>query len=89
MINDEHRGYLMELLATKLMALESSENKVQMVGMSATLPNPQLLAEWLKAKFYIAKYRPIPIEEHLVYEKCHLSYRKCKGILPHRQSIDR
>ncbi|EXJ64515.1 DNA polymerase theta subunit [Cladophialophora yegresii CBS 114405] len=68
MINDEHRGYLMELLATKLMALETSDSKVQMVGMSATLPNPQLLAQWLKAKFYVAKYRPIPVEEHLVYE---------------------
>ncbi|KIX96979.1 uncharacterized protein Z520_07093 [Fonsecaea multimorphosa CBS 102226] len=68
MINDEHRGYLMELLATKLMSLASSEKKVQIVGMSGTLPNPQLLAQWLNAKFYIAKYRPIPIEEHLVYD---------------------
>ncbi|OCT54002.1 putative DNA polymerase theta [Cladophialophora carrionii] len=68
MINDEHRGYLMEILATKLMALETPESKVQMVGMSATLPNPQLLAQWLRAKFYVAKYRPIPVEEHLVYE---------------------
>ncbi|KAI1610563.1 DNA polymerase theta subunit [Exophiala viscosa] len=65
MINDEHRGYLMELLATKLMSLDCG---IQIVGMSATLPNPQLLATWLKSKFYIAKYRPIPIEEHLVYE---------------------
>ncbi|KAK5197521.1 hypothetical protein LTR92_003461 [Exophiala xenobiotica] len=65
MLNDEHRGYLMELLATKLMSLDTG---VQIVGMSATLPNPQLLAKWLNAKFYIAKYRPIPIEEHLVYE---------------------
>ncbi|OQV02808.1 Helicase conserved domain-containing protein isoform 1 [Cladophialophora immunda] len=68
MINDEHRGYLMELVATKLMSLASGEKKVQIVGMSGTLPNPQLLAQWLNAKFYIAKYRPIPIEEHLVYE---------------------
>lgn len=65
MLNDEHRGYIMELLATKLMSLGSS---VQIVGMSATLPNPELLAKWLNAKFYIANYRPIPIEEHLVYE---------------------
>jgi replicative superfamily II helicase len=68
MINDEHRGYLTELLATKLMSLDSCENRIQIIGMSATLPNPQLLAQWLRAKFYIAKYRPIPIEEHLVYE---------------------
>jgi DNA polymerase theta len=65
MLNDESRGYIMELLAAKLMSLDSS---VQIVGMSATLPNPQLLAKWLNAKFYIAKYRPIPVEEHLVYE---------------------
>lgn len=65
MVNDEHRGYLMELLATKLMSLDTA---VQIVGMSATLPNPQMLARWLNAKFYIAKYRPVPIEEHLVYD---------------------
>ncbi|KIV89160.1 hypothetical protein PV10_08751 [Exophiala mesophila] len=65
MLNDEHRGYIMELLATKLLALDA---EVQIVGMSATLPNLQLVATWLKAKFYVAKYRPIPIEEHLVYE---------------------
>lgn len=35
MIDDDHRGYLMELLATKLLSLERS---VQIVGMSATLP---------------------------------------------------
>ena len=34
MIDDEHRGYLMELMASKLMSLE---NHVQIVGMSATL----------------------------------------------------
>lgn len=35
MIDDDHRGYLMELLATKILSLEQ---KVQIVGMSATLP---------------------------------------------------
>lgn len=35
MIDDHHRGYLMELLATKVLSLEQ---KVQIVGMSATLP---------------------------------------------------
>ena len=34
MIDDSHRGYLMELLATKLLTLEIT---VQLVGMSATL----------------------------------------------------
>ncbi|KAL8680917.1 MAG: hypothetical protein Q9186_002929 [Xanthomendoza sp. 1 TL-2023] len=35
MIDDDHRGYLMELLATKILSLERN---VQIVGMSATLP---------------------------------------------------
>ncbi|KAL9033046.1 MAG: hypothetical protein Q9180_006157, partial [Flavoplaca navasiana] len=35
MIDDDNRGYLMELLATKVLSLERS---VQIVGMSATLP---------------------------------------------------
>ena len=34
MINDDHRGYIMELTATKLLSLEQG---VQIVGMSATL----------------------------------------------------
>ena len=61
MLNDEHRGYIMELLGTKLLSLNS---EVQFVRMSATISNPQVIAKWLKAKFYIAKYRPIPIREH-------------------------
>jgi replicative superfamily II helicase len=35
MIDDDHRGYLLELLATKLLCL--LDHQVQIVGMSATL----------------------------------------------------
>ena len=65
MLDDEHRGYIFELLLTKLMCLQLG---IQIVGMSATLVNPEVLANWLQAKFFVAKYRPIPIHEHLVYE---------------------
>ena len=34
MIDDGHRGYLMELMASKLLSLQGS---VQLIGMSATL----------------------------------------------------
>ena len=34
MIDDDHRGYLMELMATKLLSLQQG---VQIIGMSATL----------------------------------------------------
>lgn len=66
MIDDDHRGYLLELMATKLLALE--DHAVQIVGMSATLNNIDLLARWLQGHSYETCYRPIPIEEHLVYD---------------------
>ncbi|KAM0600120.1 hypothetical protein ACHAPN_000585 [Verticillium nonalfalfae] len=65
MIDDDHRGYLMELMATKLISLPQS---MQVVGMSATLSNIRLLSTWLDGHSYETKYRPVPVEEHLVYE---------------------
>ena len=65
MLDDEHRGYILELMLTKVLTLQLG---IQIVGMSATLANPEVLANWLQAKFFVAKYRPIPIHEHLVYE---------------------
>ncbi|KAM0283614.1 hypothetical protein ACHAQH_002392 [Verticillium albo-atrum] len=65
MVDDDHRGYLMELMATKLITLPQP---IQIVGMSATLSNIKLLSTWLEAHSYETKYRPVPVEEHLVYE---------------------
>ncbi|KAF4885254.1 DNA polymerase theta [Colletotrichum fructicola] len=64
-IDDDHRGYLMELMGTKLLSLPQP---VQIIGMSATMSNINLLANWLGAHSYETRYRPVPIEEHLVYE---------------------
>ncbi|EER43307.1 DNA polymerase I [Histoplasma capsulatum H143] len=64
MLDDEHRGYLIEIMVTKLLLLQQD---IQIVGMSATLSNTEVLAKWLHANYYISKYRPILIQEHLVY----------------------
>jgi DNA polymerase theta len=64
MIDDDHRGYLLELMATKLLCLD--DHAVQIIGMSATLTNIKLLATWLQGHHYETHYRPVPIEEHLV-----------------------
>ncbi|KAI9931604.1 hypothetical protein MW887_010181 [Aspergillus wentii] len=65
MLDDEHRGYLLELMVTKLLLLQQD---IQIIGMSATLSNTELLAQWMNAKFFISTYRPVPIDEYLVYE---------------------
>lgn len=67
MIGDEHRGYLLELLLTKLMytgrAGKNSSQLIQIIGMSATLPNIGTLARWLGAALYETDFRPTPLQE--------------------------
>ncbi|XP_037326928.2 DNA polymerase theta [Pungitius pungitius] len=81
MVGDSGRGYLLELLLTKIRYIAQKQNAtgslsegVQIVGMSATLPNLALLASWLGAELYQTDYRPVPLHEHLkvgrdVYDK--------------------
>ncbi|KAL7844280.1 hypothetical protein SRHO_G00228190 [Serrasalmus rhombeus] len=73
MVGDSGRGYLLELLLTKIQYIakksakrctgEISTDSVQIVGMSATLPNLDLLACWLNADLYHTDYRPVPLME--------------------------
>ncbi|KAM9856985.1 DNA polymerase theta [Aulostomus maculatus] len=81
MVGDSGRGYLLELLLTKIRYIAQKQNTsgslsegVQIVGMSATLPNLSLLARWLGAELYQTEYRPVPLQEHLkvgcnIYDK--------------------
>uniref|UniRef100_A0A3B4VKB9 DNA polymerase theta n=1 Tax=Seriola dumerili TaxID=41447 RepID=A0A3B4VKB9_SERDU len=81
MVGDSGRGYLLELLLTKIRYIAQKQsttgslsNGVQIIGMSATLPNLSLLASWLGAELYQTDYRPVPLQEHLkvgcnIYDK--------------------
>ncbi|XP_034941066.1 DNA polymerase theta [Chelonus insularis] len=65
LLGDSHRGYLLELLLTKLkfMTLKEEHVNIQLIGMSATLPNLHILANWLDAELYKTDFRPVPLKE--------------------------
>lgn len=77
MIGDQSRGYILELLLSKLMHMKSNPlacnaddnidlHQLQIVGMSATIPNLNDIAKWLNAELFITDYRPVPLDEHVV-----------------------
>lgn len=64
LISDPSRGYILELLLTKILYMcEKFQHQIQLVTMSATLPNVELLRKWLKAEFYYTDYRPVELKE--------------------------
>ncbi|KAF9615751.1 hypothetical protein IFM89_026208 [Coptis chinensis] len=85
MVGDQSRGYLLELMLTKLryaagegnlesFSEESSGTSsgktdpaqgLQIVGMSATMPNVGAVADWLRAALYQTEFRPVPLEEYI------------------------
>ncbi|CAG9559847.1 unnamed protein product [Danaus chrysippus] len=72
LLGDPHRGYILELLLTKIKYTVSKLNdlSIQIIGMSATLPNLKMLADWLEAHLFITEFRPIPlIESCLIGDK--------------------
>eukprot|EP01132_Coremiostelium_polycephalum_P005373 gene5373-6704_t len=64
MIGDGERGLTLELLISKLLYV--SKGSVQIIGMSATIPNVTSLKNWLRGSVYQGDFRPVPLTEYLV-----------------------
>jgi len=41
--------------------------EVQIIGLSATIGNPEELAEWLNAKLILDTWRPVPLQKGTYY----------------------
>src|SRR3546814_18965290 len=62
MVDDPHRGFLLEILLSKL---RFAAQHVQIVGLSATLPNLPTITEWLDAILFTTTFRPVQLVERL------------------------
>ncbi|ESL06340.1 DNA polymerase theta (helicase domain only) [Trypanosoma rangeli SC58] len=65
MLGESHRGATLELFLSKLLCLPHA---IQLIGMSATIPNLPSIATWLRAACYLGQYRPIPLRQYAVVD---------------------
>lgn len=64
LISDAGRGYILELLLAKILYMSRRNAlQIQVITMSATLANVQLLQHWLDAELYITNFRPVALQE--------------------------
>ena len=72
-MGDPSRGYLLELMLTKLRYATAGIRRedvaagegVQIIGMSATMPNTDMVAKWLGAELYQTTFRPVPLAKYI------------------------
>ena len=65
LLNDHSRGPTLEIILTLLKLLI----KPQIIGLSATIGNPQELADWLEAKLVQDDWRPVELKKGIFHEK--------------------
>jgi len=65
LLNDPGRGPTLEILITMLRKMLP---KLQIIGLSATIGNPEELAKWLDAKLVVDDWRPVKLTQHVYLE---------------------
>lgn len=71
LMNDPGRGPTLEILITMIRELLKD---VQILGLSATIGNPEELAEWLDAKLIIDNWRPVKLHKGIYKDKKEIEF---------------
>jgi helicase len=65
LLNDFERGPTLEILIT---LLKQVLKRVQIIALSATIGNPNVLAEWLNAELVIDNWRPVKLKKGVLHD---------------------
>jgi len=65
LLNDPGRGPTLEILITILM---QKLKDIQLIGLSATIGNPEELSDWLNAKLVQDDWRPVELKKGIYFE---------------------
>lgn len=67
MIGDSKRGYLLELVLNKLLMLQATNQlDLQIITLSATLPNIHDIVNYTDSQWFIATQRPNKLSEYII-----------------------
>lgn len=68
LIGCKMKGYFIESIITKILyakEVTKTEDNIQIIGLSATLPNLDEIAEWMKSELYWTTFRPVMVHEYV------------------------
>lgn len=82
---DSDRGPTLEMVITKLRVINP---KMKILGLSATIPNANEVAEWLNAELVESDYRPIPLNEG-IYFNSELIFNERKELIEVKDSASK
>lgn len=67
MVSDASRGYILEHIISKILYCNKKNYcNIRIIGMSATLPNVQVISDWFNGINYICNTRPVKLNEYII-----------------------
>ena len=78
LIGDESRGATLEMVIAKL---RMQNPDMQIIGLSATMGNPESLAKWLDAELITSEWRPVDLKEG-VYNGGAIHFHGSERVVP-------